>query len=545
MHWRWVRNILAIATLLIAASSGVNAAEQSIIGVQLVPPPQGEIGLISVAVKATNRAKEDLFVEVSSSGEPTAVLCKAFLVPTGQTKECEIALTVSDELLQTVKVVVAAKREPGGTTIESFPYSLYFKVKDGAFTRSSYDALYMYGCSRVTCVSTTGTAVQGLPQPETETPAPFPLPSVVYRDQLAPSADSQTFIVAGKFTYLDLTGRARPAWGWTVNLRWRPARGQPLLLATGGVSSDGSWRVVFRAPRGYSGQNLHISYIPENSFIRFLVDLPTPNGWTRSGYRFSDPVRTNIPQQYSAPETQVNLSESGMYAGLGDTFRHSMRLRNALKSTGMIDVSFGRLTDVIFPNLHYTCGGSDVWSCQDGNLLWIRADHAAAPFTTLHELGHALQWRLWGAFPPNSGGSHSWYECGSKGMALSEGVATAIATMVDAPLNLSSAALNLGGSYVPLETPKYSELRYCDANSNLGSELAVAATIWDLIDRNIDERNNRKDDRNYRYAYAPIGLILRSGAKTSLLDYKDLLKSQQGGETQQWIDDVFEMNDIR
>lgn len=547
----WV--LSALCMWLGFLTSGAQASDKPLLRIRITTPEAAAIGSISGSIEATNTAQSDLYASVKLSGEASTVVCAPFLVPAGETRACAFTLQLANGGAQTIRLIVAAEATPGGSARDAHPYAVYFKPANGALVRTTYQDLFMGDClakRTKKCSGHASDATGGTPSLDMKVPSPFGIPSASVSIEGAgrgPAGEAaRRFTISGQLSYLDLQRQLRPGWSWTVTLDWLKPNGQRVPLASDTVASDGTWRVAFRAPLGYRGQNLSVSYAPANSFVTFLADVETPGGWVTKEYIFSDPLRTDIRRVYAAPPTTIDLSDQGQYAGLGDVFLDTMLLWNALRSAGIVDDSFGQLTNVVFPNLHYDCGGDEIWSCQYGDTVWVRAADATTPFTMLHELGHALTWRFWAAYPPNSGGDHSWYRCGTAGMALSEGFATAIAAMVSIPLDQTDAAIDDSGWSFPVEEPRYAELTGCSAASYAGSELAVAATIWDLVDRHVDERNQRQDARAYENPYLPIYLILRNGAAASLDDYRDVLKTGANSEVDKaWIDDVFEMNDMR
>ncbi len=113
----------------------------------------------------------------------------------------------------------------------------------------------------------------------------------------------------------------------------------------------------------------------------------------------------------------------------------------------------------------------------------------------LHEYGHSVQFHVYGAWIPNSVGSHTWNQCTNNNFAFSEGWPTFWGVAID-------LERGYGDQLYPQDTWYRDEFRpdpiTHDLEVNAGAgftrpecvESTIATTLWDIYDNAVDGRDN-------------------------------------------------------
>ena len=159
-------------------------------------------------------------------------------------------------------------------------------------------------------------------------------------------------------------------------------------------------------------------------------------------------------------------------------------------------------------------------------------------FVVQHEIAHSINSFYWGGhMPSGSGGAHSFSQCYTNGLGLSEGFADFVAYWTQ----FNRDAVDPQATYAnrSFETPTNA----CNGQSN---ETWVAATFWDMYDSPNDgsDANSKYDSLLFVDQAEPVAVYLGNSGKNNMSDYLGVIK---GFENNYWggeFTKLFRLNTI-
>jgi hypothetical protein len=503
----------------------------------------------------------------------------------GQRLEWLVNLEIGNAPKQTFAIEIDAL-DKQGNIVETQAVELYFHVRDGRFTRASYEGLYVPTKRKGRVAELNGSAYElrttaGVPrylekQPskraltfgeavtlgtvadlkpilarfETGRATAANVSKALSGDRLAAdkaeqrlsildefaggerpvsflSGSGQSFNTTGKFGYIGRDRIWHPGWNWQVKLSWLDSEGDSHDLGGAYIESDGSWKISFAA-LGYTGQNLFVQYGPTSRFAG-AVDQDDEPYWWHSYRRYT--VATN----YDFGLETADTSASGDLSGIGDVYQAAMDFWWGFYSAG-VNPKRRESIKLYFPNTWEFCGtkppNKRLWSCASpAGEIWLIPAHASS-FTVQHELGHQLNFEFWGDSWPGQSGDHDLVKCFQPGLALVEGFADAVPYWLNNTINTATPMVQRGPN--DLESPS---AIHCAGDWN---EWWVAATFWDLIDSD----NDGLDRVNLSPSVMPFMVYLWAGPKTSLRFYLADHMAFTPPQPIDWTIDVYKNNKI-
>jgi hypothetical protein len=318
-----------------------------------------------------------------------------------------------------------------------------------------------------------------------------------------------------------------------VTVFWLQEGGGVSRVGSTSVKSDGSWQVI--SPLSLLNQKIRVLYKTQNEFF-------TLNDPRHQPYVWSDELKL-LQRDTDLGFRSIDLSLQGDLPGLDEVYLGAIQLWSKL-SAQKVNVLRKAPVEVVFPNSLATQScilsgpqGPYPWSCSywnDGKIFLIPAH--ANKSVIQHELAHSIHSFFWkGQMPEGSGGVHNLWECFHPGLALTEGFADFMAYWAQ---------------YAPVESRPI--IPYFDLDietlpeavcSNLGSEMRVASTFWDLYDSHVDglDPATAYDQISSPNWAAPISLFL-SHPRNTMLEFLEVFQSGQSSFTQSEVKKVFKLN---
>jgi hypothetical protein len=351
-------------------------------------------------------------------------------------------------------------------------------------------------------------------------PRPFPITPLLDFGYGGDEKSSNTTAV-GKFSFKGMDNLLHPAFGWRVRA-WRKRSGNWKKVAEDWVESDGKWRLVFTKKSG----KMKFQYVAFNRFFKPL----DPNNDT---YRWVGPQHNSVGTNHSEGHWFADAS-AGNARGLGEIYDEGMVLWSKLYHRGGINPLRGSAIKVYFPNTNYDCGSGTgtPWSCAStSGKIWLIPTHASRFGVMTHELGHQINYQFWNnQRPPNSGGSHSLGSCYTPGLAMMEGYANFMVFWAHANRGTDPNA----GFDFRVEDPSFA----CSTNNK--NESWVAAAFWDLH----DTRADGNDVLWFNHEGAVPKIYLTNGKKNSMSAFKNLYRNAASNGHETHIDNIFSQNNI-